>query len=193
MANIVNTEKCKKPARGEVEFIIKDRNGNIIDRHIEPNLVKIFAKEMLAHQLPHSKVWDPDADTGLGDWVASTVDPDEDFSAKYILFGASFDESGVPLDTDDSRYYTSDDVTGGVIPIRLGVGAEFNGGLINAVPIAEPNRPLKRIEKISFTPTYQPARPSFSCTAYQEFHILLLKAPMFQFQEDPTIVVFFVP
>lgn len=144
-------------AAGEIEFIIKDKHGNIIDRHTEPNIIKIFAKEMLAHRLPHSKIWDPDANTGLGDWIASPVDPAEDLSAKYILFGASFDEDGVPLDADDDRYYTTDDATGTPVPIRLGVGADFNGGLINAIPIAEPNRPLKRVENISFDATYQPA------------------------------------
>jgi len=150
-----------KDYRGEVEFIIKDRNGTIIDRHIEPNIVKIFSKEMLAHTLPFSKVWDPDANTGLGDWIASTLDPDEDFAAKYILFGASFDDDGVPLDANDPRYYTADDVTGGVIPIRLGPGADYDGGLINAIPIAEPDRPLKRIESQSFEPTYQPSGSPF--------------------------------
>jgi len=147
--------------KGEIEFIIKDRNGNVIDRHVEPNIVKIFAKEMLAHTLPFSKVWDPEANTGLGDWVDSTLDPAEDFAAKYILFGASFDDDGVPLDSNDARYYATDDVTGGVVPIRLLPGADYDGGLINAIQIAEPDRPLKRIESQSFEATYQPSGTPF--------------------------------
>lgn len=143
----------KRGARGVIEFIIKDRRGNIIERRIEKNIVKIFAKEMLSHRLPSSQVWDPNSNT----WVNTNRDPNEEFSARYIIFGASFDENGVPLDSNDGRYYTVDPVTGSIIPIRLGPGAEFGGGLINAIPIAEPNRPLKRVENISYEATYQPS------------------------------------
>lgn len=143
----------KKGARGIIEFIIKDRRGNIIERRIEKNIVKIFAKEMLAHRIPSSQYWDPNSNA----WVNTNIDPNEEFSARYMIFGASFDENGVPLDSNDSRYYTVDPVTGSIIPIRLGPGAEFGGGLINAIPIAEPGRPLKRIENISFEATYQPS------------------------------------
>lgn len=142
--------------QGEIEFEIRDRNGNVLDRIREPNIVKIFAKEILSHRLPHSKVWDPNASGGAGAWVTHNIDLDE-FSAKYIVFGASFDENGNPLDTADTRFYTEDSVVGGFIPISLGTGAEFDGGLINAVPIAEPTRPIKRIERIFFEPSYQPA------------------------------------
>jgi hypothetical protein len=148
------------PARsykGEIEFIFKDKRGRVIKTHIEPNIVKIFAKEILAHRLAYSKVWDPNANSGTGDWVASTVDPNGEFAAKYILFGASYDSAGVPLDTDDARFYTIDPVTQVAVPIRLTPGANYEGGLINAIPIAEPDRPLKRIENIDFEPTYQPA------------------------------------
>ena len=144
-------------AKGVLEFIIKDRNGVIVDRIIDHNIVKIFAKEMLSHRLPSSELWDPNAGTGSGDWVDSGRDPDEEFAARYILFGASFDEDGVPLDVEDTRFYTIDTVTGSFVPIRLGPGAEFSGGLINAVTLAEPDRPLKRIESVSFEPTFQPA------------------------------------
>lgn len=142
--------------QGEIEFEIRDRQGRIVHSHREPNIVKIFAKEILSHRLPYSKVWDPNANSGDGAWVSHNIDLDE-HAAKYIVFGASFDENGNPLDVADSRFYTLDPVTGAYIPKTLGAGAEYDGGLINAVPISEPNRPLKRIERIYFEPTYQPA------------------------------------
>ena len=144
--------------KGEIEFVFKDRLGNIIDTYVEPNIVKIFAKEVLSHRMPHSKIWDRTANGGTGAWVASDIDPTEEFSVKYILLGASFDEDGIPLDTDDPRYYIEDPVTNIAVPIKLTPGANYGGGLINAIPIAEPDRPLKRIETISYSePTYQPA------------------------------------
>lgn len=142
--------------KGEVEIEVRDRNGRVIQSHREPNIVKIFAKEILAHRLPHSKVWDPNAGTGSGAWVTHSIDLEE-FAAKYIVFGASFDADGNPLDSADTRYYTPDSVVGGYIPVTLGPGAEYDGSLINPIPIAEPNRPLKRIERIYFEPSYQPA------------------------------------
>jgi len=143
--------------RGEIEFIFFDRLGNYVRSHREPNIVKIFAKEIIAHRLPHSKIWDRSANSGTGAWIASTVDPTEEFSAKYILLGASFDENGIPLDTNDERFYTVDPVTQIAVPNRLLPGADYEGSLINAIPIAEPDRPLKRIENIGFEGTYQPA------------------------------------
>jgi len=145
-----------KSYQGEIEVIIKDKHGRVISSYREPNLVKIFAKEILAHRLPYSKVWDPNAATGAGDWVTHSLDLEE-FAAKYIVFGATFDTNGYPLDVADTRYYMQDNVVGGYVPISLGVGAEYDGGLINAVPISEPQRPLKRIERIYFEPSYQPA------------------------------------
>lgn len=145
-----------KACQGEIEFIIKDRHGRIIDRQRQPNIVKIFAKEILAHRLPYSKVWDVNANGGAGGWVAHGLDLEE-FAAKYICFGASFDENGNPLDTADTRFYTEDSIIGGFVPISLGVGAEYDGGLINGVPIAEPSRPLKRVERIFFESSYQPS------------------------------------
>lgn len=141
---------------GEVEIIISDRNGNIIASEREHNIIKIFAKEILAHRLPYSKIWDRNAGTGSGAWVTHDIDIDE-FAAKYIVFGASFDEDGNPLDATDTRYYTLDSITKRYTPVRLGVGAEYDGGLINAIPLSEPDRPLKRIERIYFEPSYQPA------------------------------------
>lgn len=149
------------PARGEVEFIIKDKNGTVIDRIVQPNIIKIFAKEILARRICPTQIWDPDANSGAGDYIASDVDPDEDFSVKYIVFGASFDENGLPLDTADTRYYTVDAVTGNSVPLKLEPGAFYGGGLINAIPISEPDRPLKRIEAISFEPSYQPTGTPF--------------------------------
>lgn len=159
--NLGDQAPLPAPTRGEVEFIIKDKNGTVIDRIMYPNLIKIFAKEILSHRLCPTEVWDPDANAGAGAYVPSDVDPDEEFSVKYIMFGASFDENGLPLDTADTRFYTIDDITGNSIPIKLEPGAFYNGGLINAVPIAEPDRPLKRIEKISFEPSYQPTGTPF--------------------------------
>jgi hypothetical protein len=146
-----------KTLHGEIEIIIKDRLGNVVQRITYPNIVKIFAKECLSHRLPFSKIWDPEAGSGAGAWVVSDIDPQEDFAAKYILLGASFDANGVPLDAEDTRYYTLDPATNLYRPIRLEPGADYEGGLINAIPISEPDRPLKRIESISFNPTYQPA------------------------------------
>jgi hypothetical protein len=149
-------ENIGKFAVGEVEFIIKDRHGHVINTICEKNIVKIFAKEIISHRIPFSKVWDPNAGSE-GAWVSNTVDPDEDFGIKYILFGASFDDHGVPLDTNDPRYYTIDSVTGIPTPIRLEPGAYYEGGLINAIPISEPMRPLKRVENVAFEASYQPA------------------------------------
>jgi hypothetical protein len=146
-----------KTYKGEVEIEVRSAaTGQVVERRRESNLIKIFAKEILAHRIPYSKVWDPTAGTGSGDWVTHDIDLDE-FAAKYIVFGASFDENGNPLDTADTRYYTLDSVTNSYIPKSLGTGADYDGGLINAVPISEPDRPLKRIERIFFEPTYQPA------------------------------------
>jgi hypothetical protein len=142
---------------GIIEFIIKDKNGNILDHKIEKNIIKIFAKEMLAHRLPSTKIWNPDANGGLGAWVDSGIDIDEEYSARYVMFGASFDSNGTPLGTNDPRFYTNDEVTGQFIPVKLNPSADYDGGLINAIPIAEPNRPLKRVENISFRSTYQPS------------------------------------
>jgi hypothetical protein len=141
---------------GEIEFIVKDKHGRVIDNIRQPNIVKIFAKEVLSHGLPHSKIWDRNANSGAGAWTAHNLDLDE-YSAKYICFGASFDDNGVPLDADDERYYFRDSVTGGYTPISLGVGAEYGGGLINPITIAEPTRPLKRIERIYYETSYQPS------------------------------------
>lgn len=144
------------PYQGEIEFIIKDKHGRVIDSIRQPNIVKIFAKEMLSHRLPYSKIWDRNANSGAGGWVAHDIDINE-YAAKYICFGASFDNDGVPLDAEDSRYYIKDSITGGYTPITLGVGAEYDGGLINPIPLAEPTRPLKRIERIYYESSYQPA------------------------------------
>lgn len=146
----------EKACKGEVEIEVRDRNGQILETHREHNIVKIYAKEILSHRLPHTKVWDPNAGTGSGAWVSHSIDLEE-FSAKYIVFGASFDSEGNPLDSADARFYIADSVVGGYVPITLGAGAEYDGGLINAIPIAEPNRPIKKIERVYFEPSYQPA------------------------------------
>jgi hypothetical protein len=147
---------AQKSYRGELEFIIKDKAGRIVERRTEPNIIKIFAKEIISHRITHSNVWDPNALSGAGDWVSSGINID-DYSPKYIVFGASFDANNVPLDVEDTRFYVNDVIMGGYLPIQLGSGAEYDGGLINAIPIAEPLRPLKRVERVFFEPSYQPA------------------------------------
>ena len=156
-AQTLTDKKSYREYKGEIEFIIKDKLGNIIKTHREPNIVKIFGKEILSHRLAHSKIWDRSASSGSGAWTESTIDPSEEFAVKYILLGASYDDDGIPLGTDDTRFYTVDPVTQVAVPNRLEPGADYDGGLINAIPIAEPDRPLKRIENIEFETTYQPA------------------------------------
>jgi len=145
-----------KSYAGEVELEIKDSNGKVLQRIRENNIVKLFSKEILSHRLAHDKIWDPNANSGVGAWVAHNIDLSE-FSAKYIVFGASFAADGSPLDTADARFYSKDSVTGTYIPITLGTGAEYDGGLVNAIPISEPLRSLKKIERIYFETSYQPA------------------------------------
>lgn len=179
MGNINLDERMHRSYRGEIEFIIKDARGRIIDRHIEPNIVKIFAKEILAHRIGPSQIWDPAANNGAGAWITSPIDPNEDFSVKYILFGASFDNNGIPLDVNDPRYYTLDSVTQMAIPVTLGPGAQFGGGLINAIPLCEPGRPLKRVEGVTFEPTYQPVgTPQLSSDVRAENTIVLFQTTL---------------
>lgn len=147
--------------RGEVELICKNRAGQVVNRVVEQNIIKIYAKEIISHRIVHNKVWDTSANSGAGAWVSSNVDENNDFAIKYFLFGASFDENGSPLDTADTRFYTQDLVSNGYVPIRLGSGAEYSGGLINPVPISEPTRPLKKIERMYWEPSYQPAGSPF--------------------------------
>ncbi|MCK9557036.1 MAG: hypothetical protein M0R50_03215 [Candidatus Cloacimonetes bacterium] len=149
-------ETLSRTCDGEIEIIVKDVHGRVLEHTRTHNIVKIGAKEILAHRLPYEKIWDPNAGSGDGAWISSGFDM-SDYAPKYILLGASFDSDGAALDTTDSRYYTIDPITGLTIPITLGVGAEYEGGLINAVPISEPYRPLKKVESIYFQPTYQPA------------------------------------
>lgn len=157
-----------KVYRGELEFEIRDVHGRTIEKIREPNIVKIFAKEILSHRLCYSKVWDPTGGTGSGAWVTHDIDIDE-LAVKYICFGASFDSNGTPLDQADPRYYTYDAITGAYVPVQLNSGTdnpsignaqlqlERNGSMINPIPVSEPTRPLKRIERIYFNPSYQPA------------------------------------
>jgi hypothetical protein len=142
--------------RGEIEFEIKDRHGRIIEKHIQPNIVKIFAKEILSHRIISPKIWDTNATGGAGAWVTHDIDIDE-LAVRYIVFGASFDENGNALEAADDRYYIHDSISGKSVPLSLGVGADYDGGLINPIPISEPTRPLKRIERVFFESSYQPA------------------------------------
>lgn len=146
-----------KSYKGELEFIIRDKHGRLVENRKEPNIVKIFAKEILSHRLPHSKIWNPDANSGAGAWESNGLNLDE-FSPKYIVFGASYNTTTfAPLDTADPSFYYQDTVLGGYYPVQLTSGAAFQGGLIKAVPVSEPLRPLKRVERIFYQPSYQPA------------------------------------
>lgn len=162
--NVTLRDEFGKPYneyRGEVEIICKNKYGVVTDRIVEKNIIKIYAKEIISHRIAHNKVWDSTANSGAGAWVSSNIDENNDFAIKYFLFGASFDENGLPLDTADTRFYTQDPTSNSYIPIRLGQGAEYSGGLINAIPISEPTRPLKKVERIYFEPSYQPAGTPF--------------------------------
>lgn len=158
MKSVLNLPESYGPKsyNGELEFEVRDVRGRTLRKWREPNLVKIFAKEILSHRIAPARVWDPNADSGAGGYVTHDIDLDE-FSLKYIVFGASFDDNGAPLDTADTRFYTQDSVSGAFVPISLGVGAEYDGGLVNPIPISEPTRPLKRVERIFFENSYQPA------------------------------------
>jgi hypothetical protein len=143
------------PCKGEIEFIVKDKAGRIIESRREENIIKIFAKEILSHRATYSKVWDPTSNA----WVDSGINI-EDFAPKYIVFGASFDENFIATDTADTRFYQLDNLNN-TLPIALSPGAAYQGGLINPIPVAEPDRPLKRIERVFFEPSYQPAGTPF--------------------------------
>lgn len=168
--------------QGEIQIITKDKSGRIINVHRENNLIKIFAKEMLAHSLPYSKIWDPNAESGTGAWVSSGIDITEEFAAKYILLGASYDEeTGQPLDTHDSLYYVEDTSINQYIPRRPQVGADNNGDLIRPIKISEPGRPLKRIERIAFYPSYQPSdTPLIDNTVRAINNVLVLETTLKQ-------------
>lgn len=163
---------------GEIEFEFKDANGKTFDWYRERNIVKIFAKEIISHRVPYSKIWDPHANSGVGGWIDNSIDIDE-FALKYMVFGASFDAQGNPLDSTDTRFYVNGPVTGTYIPKRLGTGAENDGGLINPIPISEPGRPLKRIERIYFETSYQPAgSPLLSADVRALNNILVLETTL---------------
>ena len=72
-----------KAYQGEIEFIIKDKHGRVLDHLRQHNIVKIFAKEILAHRIPSEKVWDTNANGGTGAWVSHDINIEE-FSVKYI-------------------------------------------------------------------------------------------------------------
>ena len=142
-----------KDLNGTVEITIRDAKTNeIISSSIENNIIKVFAKECIGHSLVPVKLWDSLSST----WIATGLGL-EIYRPRYIVFGGSFDNNGAPLSGLDTRFYETDVLNGGFKPIRLTPGATNNGGLINPIPIAEPSRPLKRIERVYFEPSYQPA------------------------------------
>jgi hypothetical protein len=150
---IINEEMSSSGADGFVHITIRNiETGEVIRDTIEKNIIKIFAKEVFSHSIIPARIWDPIADQ----WVNHSVDVDM-FKVRYITFGASFDENNEQISGIDSRYYTPNTITGGIDPIRLGAGATYDGDLINPIPISDAGRPLKKIEKIYFSPSYQPA------------------------------------
>lgn len=142
-----------KELNGAVHIIIRDaKTKEIIKETLENNIIKSFAKECISHSIVPNKLWDPISNL----WISNNLDT-ELYRPRYIVLGGSFDENGAPVSGIDSRFYQTDVLNGGFKPIKLTPGATNGGGLINPVPIAEPNRPLKRIERVYFEPSYQPA------------------------------------
>jgi hypothetical protein len=138
---------------GFVHITVKDVNsGEIVSDTVEKNVIKVFAKEVFAKSIIPNKIWDPI----LSQWVDHSINTDL-FKVRYMTFGASFDENNEPIAGLDTRYYTENFATGGFDPIKLDAGINNDGDLINPIPISYPSRPLKKIEKIYFTPSYQPA------------------------------------
>jgi len=153
----LNESMGRNSYKGEIEFIVKDKYGRVVDTHKEPNIVKIFAKESFSHRIAPANIWNPNANSGAGAWEANGLNLD-DYSIKYMVFGASYNPTNfAPLDVNDADFYKVDSILGGSYPIQLTPGATDEGGLIKPIPVAEPNRPLKRIERVFFEPSYQPA------------------------------------
>lgn len=152
MVNIAEMLKTKE-LNGAVHIIFRDAKTNeVISETLEKNIIKSFAKECISHSIVPFKIWDPISNL----WVENGLEL-EPYRPRYIVFGGSFDENGAPLSGIDTRFYETDTLNGGFKPIKLSPSATNGGGLINPVPIAEPNRPLKRIERVYFEPSYQPA------------------------------------
>jgi len=149
----LNEKIPSKDLSGYVHIIVRDAaTGEIVWDNIDKNIIKIFAKESLAHAIVPANLWDPVGST----WIPNGLDL-ELYRPRYIVFGAAFDDNLQPISGIDSRYYQADQINGGFQPIQLTPGANNGGGLINAVPIASPQRPLKRVERVYFEPSYQPA------------------------------------
>lgn len=149
----INDKISSKDVNGFVHIIVKDaKTGEVVWQNIDKNIIKIFAKESFAHSIVPARIWDP-----LGaSWINHGLDL-ELYRPRYIVFGASFDSNLAPVSGIDTRYYQPDAIQGGFQPIPLTPGATNGGGLINAVPITSPERPLKRVERVYFEPSYQPA------------------------------------
>ena len=142
-----------KDVTGYVHIIVRDtKTKEVVWENIDQNIIKVFAKESFAHSIAPGNLWDPIANA----WVPNGLDL-EAYRPRYIVFGAAFDENNLPISGIDNRYYEPDPINGGFSPISLTPGATNDGGLINAVPIASPDRPLKRVERVYFEPSYQPA------------------------------------
>jgi hypothetical protein len=142
-----------KDVAGFVHIIVRDAvTKEIVWQNIDQNIIKIFAKESFSHSIVPANLWDPIGNT----WVPNGLDL-ELYRPRYIVFGAAFDDNLLPISGVDTRYYQPDSINGGFSPIQLTPGATNNGGLINAVPIASPTHPLKRVERVYFEPSYQPA------------------------------------
>ena len=139
---LTNKESFKtEDMAGYVHITVKNVvTGEIVSDTIDKNIIKIFAKESISHSIVPQNLWDP---IGTA-WVPHALDL-ELYRPRYIVFGAAFDENQQPVSGVDNRYYEPDTISGGFRAITLTPGATFGGGLINAVPIASPDRPLKRV------------------------------------------------
>jgi len=142
---------------GALHVIVRDvRTNEIVQDSIQQNIIKVFAKEIISHSIVPNNIWDVNS----SNWIPVDINT-EIYRPRYIALGGSFDESGAPTSGLDSRFYENDPIAGGFRPITLSPGATDGGGLINPVPISAPSRPLKRIERIYFEPSYQPAGSPF--------------------------------
>lgn len=149
----IKDKMSTKNVAGYVHIIVRNvHTGEVVFDNIDQNIIKIFAKESFSHSIVPENLWDPVSNT----WVPNGLDL-ELYRPRYIVFGAAFDDQNQPVSGIDTRYYQPDAINGGFSPIQLTPGGTNDGGLINAVPIASPDRPLKRIERVYFEPSYQPA------------------------------------
>lgn len=139
---------------GTIQIITKNKHGQTIKTHTQTNTLKTHLKETLTHQIQPNNLWNPNANNGTGAWQPNTTKLDRT-TPRYIILGASYDTNGNPIQ-NDPRYYTTNNQNQ-TTPIKITPGNTHPNLLINPIPINTPNRPLKKIQNIYLTNTYQPA------------------------------------